>query len=132
MKVELWLPIPPPPNRTRFGSPRGAHFEKKAYQKAAWLAAVTQQTPDHDPPSKVIVSAHFKLYGPLRDEDGLDLKWVLDALRQEQRGKLGWRQGLYVPCGYFVDDDPAHLTLEKPTQEIDRKNRKLIVTITEV
>lgn len=48
-----------------------------------------------------------------RDQDNLiaSLKWVLDALKQRQDGKVGWRLGICDTMGYFVDDDPAHLTL---------------------
>ena len=131
--MRLILPLPPARNaqggRT---SPKAAHWVKRRYQTRAWVAAVQQQRPTLDPPAKVRVTAHFKIYGPLRDDDGLDMKWVLDALKQKQKGSLAWRLGLFDQCGYFVDDDPSRLELEKPTQVIDRKDRCLVLTITEV
>ncbi len=128
MTFTLELPVPMAQNQVS-GNFMSAARQKKAYQRAAWTHAITQSRPDRDPPGHVTLSAHFRLYGPLRDEDGLWLKWVLDTLRQHQTGSLAWRQGVYDQCGYFVDDDPAHLTLGPVTQEIDRKHVGLAVTL---
>ena len=126
----LLLPLPPSRNRVEsFRNGLHSHTAKRRYQRKAWAAAVGQERSRRDPPARVRVSAHFRLYGPLRDEDGLDLKWVLDTLRQHQTGKLRWRQGLYDECGYFVDVSPEHLELGSVTQEIDRLNRGLVLTL---
>lgn len=125
----LLLPLPPSRNVVEgLRHPLHAHTAKRRYQKKCWAAAVSQQKPDRDPPEHVTIRAHFRVHN-LRDDDGLDLKWVLDTLRQAQTGNLRWRKGLYDECGYFIDDDPAHLTLLKSTQAVDRKNKSLTLEI---
>ncbi len=71
----------------------------------------------------------------IRDEDkvGDSLEWVLDALKV-QRSEQAFRftgSGIpvYVRRGYFVDDDPKHLTLLPVEQIIDRKNTGLTLRI---
>lgn len=122
--IEFHLPIPPSRNKVEKAHPIHTHKAKRKYQRAAWAAAVSQHKPFRDPPEQMMIKCHFRLYGPLRDEDGLDVKWVLDALRQHQVGNQRWRRGLYTECGYFVDDSPRHLIVSKSTQEIDRSVRK--------
>lgn len=130
--ITLELPLPPSRNRASGKTARATHYKKRAYQKLCWGAAIRQTLPTLDPPEHVIVRAHFRLYGELRDGDGLDLKWVLDALQQRQRGSLAWRQGVHPLSGYYVEDDPKHLTHGGvPTQETDRLNIGLTITIEE-
>lgn len=64
-----------------------------------------------------------------RDEDNLNasLKFVLDALRQKQQGAMRWREGLWLPCGYFVDDDPEHMKLGDVWQEVCSKDLECVV-----
>lgn len=107
----LRLPLPPALNRwPRHGL--ALHAFKNRYRKRAWAAAIQQERPLHDPPAKVRLHAMFLVYR-LRDEGELSagLKFVLDALKQRQTGKVAWRQGLFDTLGYFVEDDPAHLEL---------------------
>lgn len=129
-ELVLTLPIPPSPNRVSTRNHMARHHSKRKYQKRAWSVAVNQVKPFRDPPEHVTVHAHFRVHN-LRDYDNLDasLKWALDALRQKQTGK-DWRRGLYSQCGYMIDDDPAHMTKGQVTQEIDRKNKGLTLTIT--
>lgn len=128
-QLTLDLPIPPSPNRIPTRNHMARHRSKRKYQRKAWTAAILQEKPPRDPPEHVTVSAHFRVHN-LRDADNLkaSLKWVLDALRQAQTGK-DWRNGVYSKCGYLIDDDPAHMTLGKVTQELDRKNKGVVVTI---
>lgn len=79
-----------------------------------YYIAISQVRPPKPPPERVKVRAHLRLWN-LRDDDNLtaSIKWALDALKGE----------------YFVDDDPAHLTIESVTQEIDRGNRGLTIEI---
>jgi len=44
------------------------------------------------------------------------MKWVVDWL---------------VKRGYLVDDSPTYLEWVMPTQEIDRKNRRIEITLEE-
>lgn len=135
-RIVLELPEPPVQDNAR-GHYKARWRSKKETKKAAWRAAIVQVRPLNEPPRRVVVRAHFRLWG-LRDEDGLtsSLKPVLDALKQAQpmRDKLDWRMAPEMPVawltrGYFFDDDPKHLSLEKPTQEINRKHRGLTLTI---
>lgn len=131
--IRLILPLPPSPNDTP-SHHMEEHRAKRRYQGRAWLAAVkSQHRPLRDPPARVLVTAHLALEN-LRDDDNRNgsLKWALDALRQKQRGKLNWRQGLFDKCGYFIDDDPGHLTVGEVTQAIDRDDPRLELSITEV
>lgn len=135
MSLILRLPVPPAPNR--FPSHHMAlHNAKMRYQGKAWLAAIQQHLPSQEPPAFVTLHAMFLLVHP-RDDDGLFIKWVLDALKQKQIGrygkppKLNWRHGLYDKAGYFQDDDPTHLRLERPWQErcSSRKLEELVLEI---
>jgi hypothetical protein len=108
------------------------HRRKRKYQTTCWAAAISQSRPSRDPAGLVKVDAHFRLHN-LRDEtDNLpaSLKWTLDALRQAQQGSVGWRQGVYDKCGYFLDDDPRHLSTGAITQVIDRRNKGLTLSLT--
>lgn len=123
--IHLTLELPPSPNAL----PRNhmaRHRQKNEYRRTVWMQALEQTRPFRDPPAHVEVSPIFFVYNK-RDEDNLaaSLKWVLDALKQDQRGKLDWRQGVADRCGYFVDDDPKHLTLGKLRQSIDRDRPRL-------
>lgn len=111
--IRLDLPEPPNIANARLHW-RAKHRKRKAYMHDAYYLAVAQHRPPKEPPEHVKIRAHLRLWN-LRDEDNLtaSIKWALDALRG----------------AYFVDDDPAHLTLESVTQEIDRKNRGLTLTI---
>lgn len=55
----------------------------------------------------------------------------MTALRQKQTGAMRWRNGLFDLCGYFVDDDPSHLTLGNVWQNrcSSRKLEELIIEI---
>lgn len=109
--MKLVLPLPPSPNRSRG---RWALYRaKRAYQRECWLAACGQELPPHTPPAHVRVkAARYYAKHPQDDDNAVaSLKWPLDALKQLQRGKLDWRQGVCPTRGFFVDDDPGHLTL---------------------
>ena len=127
----LELPAPPSPN-TRPRHPMAMVRWKNKTKADTWTRAVQQCRPFTDPPQRVRVTAHFRLWN-LRDEDNLyaSLKATLDALKQNQptTDNLKWRHGVCECRGYFWDDSPKHLTLEKPTQKIDRKNRGLTLAI---
>lgn len=128
-EIRLTLPVPPSPNRVPTRHHIARHQSKRRYQREAWADAIRQVRPFRDPPGHVTVHAHFRFHN-VRDEDNLkgSLKWALDALRKRQSGK-DWRAGVYSLCGYFVDDDPTHMSLGRVTQEIDRKNKGLTLTI---
>lgn len=129
----LVLPLPPSPNDLP-AHPMAKHRAKRRYQKRAWFEALKQEKPPRDPPPHVIVDAHFFVWGE-RDEDNLtsSLKFVWDALRQKQQirgpNTLAWRQGLAPACGFFIDDNPRHLTLGEVTQTVDRNEQRLVLTL---
>jgi hypothetical protein len=119
-EVLLFLPVPPSPN-TRPKSHWGPihRWVKKAKQEA-WFAAVQQHAPTKTPPEKVVIHAIFALQNR-RDHDNLvaSLKPVLDALKLPGRSPANWRLGCADEKGYFVDDDPAHMTLEVQQIQVD-------------
>ena len=129
--VVLELPEPPVLSNAR-GHWRARASQIREYKTQAWAEAVNQSRPPPDPPERVRIDAHFRLWN-LRDEDNLiggSMKYVLDALKQNiPAGHLRFRSGILVWRGYFIDDDPAHLELGTVTQEIDRKHRGLTLTI---
>lgn len=128
MRVELVLPLPDSVNRWPKNE-FAMHHVKRRYQHTVWAKAYNQTMPPMDPPRRAIMRASFYLRN-LRDEDNLkgSLKWVCDALKQSQQSTK-WRKGLGEARGYFVDDNPACLTIAEPEQTIDRKNPRLVITI---
>jgi hypothetical protein len=128
--VTLELPEPPSVNR-HASHHQVLHSMKRAYQRAAWAKACSQAIPPHEAPRQVKVTAHFRLH-QLRDEDNLfgSLKWAIDSLRQKQTSRK-WRKGIYEDRGFFFDDTPMCLELGSVTQEVNRSNRGLTLTITE-
>lgn len=107
-----------------------AHKAKGEYRSRVWIEACKQKPPSHFPPEKVIIDATFYTKHA-RDYDNLSLKWVLDALKQKQRGSMYWRHSLYDLRGYLVDDDPAHCVLGFVEQRRDAHNPRLELTIKE-
>lgn len=111
----LQLPLPMSPNRWPKTSPHRLQVVKDEYRLACWAAAVTQHKPHRDPPPLVTVHAMFlhRVTRGFRDETNMRaaMKWVEDALQQEQLGAMRWRQGLYTLCGYFINDSPDHYRL---------------------
>lgn len=129
--VRLTLPLPPSPNAWA-RHPMVLHREKKAYQREAWAAAVQQALPKvaEELPARSEVFATLRLTH-LRDEDNASasVKWALDALRQHQTGDLDWRGGIAWNKGYFIDDDPARLSVAKPVQERVRKKADVALVL---
>ena len=125
------LPVPLSPNRWK-SNPFARQAQKDEHRKAVWTAALAQGRPTRDPPQRVHVRAVFYLC-KLRDEENLVTKWTTDALTQRQAGAMRWRQGIADKCGYMIDDDPAHFTMDKPTQVKvrTRKEERLELTITD-
>lgn len=137
--MNLVLPIPPSPNTWPSHS-IARQVKKDIHRREVWMAAIAQHRPTMDPPVRVVVHATFHLARTLRDEDNLraSLKWTLDALRQVQQGDVRWRwwhgAGVYHECGYFLDDDPAHMTLGRVEQVRVRtkKEERLLLRIEDV
>ena len=93
---------------------------KKAYYQAQdgrQLLGLIEPPPAR-PMTAVRVLAHLSLWNPA-DPDGCAarLKWPMDWL---------------VTRGYLEDDGPAIVKELQVTQEIDRKNQRLEITIEEV
>lgn len=110
--IVLDLPLPPNVANTswHWAVKRRA---KKRYEERAYYAAREQHRPAL-PTGKVRVSLHFRTWNPL-DEDNLvaRAKWPIDAL------KGAW----------LTDDSPAHMELGDVTQEVERSDRGVTVTI---
>lgn len=130
-EIRLTLPLPPNPNDWGSVNKMAEAKKKNDYRKKAWIAAVSQAKPPRRPPSKARLVA--TVYTPESwdpDNRNASLKWVLDTLKQVQRGKMYWRNGLYDQCGYFVDDDDDHIKLlGQVHQEIDREDPRIEVAI---
>lgn len=131
IRITLHLPEPDSPNQAPQHPMERVRW-KNGIKWRTWKAAIQQEKPVTDPPDPVLVTAHFRLWN-LRDEDNLaggSLKWVLDALRlPREADDVSWRRGLYERKGYITDDSPDHMTLGEVTQEIDRSNRGLTLSI---
>jgi hypothetical protein len=127
------LPLPPSPNRRPSDRMHAVRW-KNTTKRLAWLAANEQHAALTKPPAFVRIHAHFRIRN-LRDEDNLvaSLKYVLDALRLP-RGKetVTWRHGIAENKGYLVDDSPTHCQLGQVTQELDRKDPGLVLTIEDI
>lgn len=118
----LTLVLPLPPNMAN-----GRDHWAKKNKRRKWfnadcdIRALTGQLPD--PPKAPFQRATIRatLYvWDLMDHDNAmaRMKYAVDWL---------------VSRGYLVDDSPAHLTWEGlPEQVIDRKHRKLVLTLTPV
>ena len=128
----LELPEPPSQSGGRKKHWRAKWAQVNSYKKAVWESALSQQIPSPSPPRRVRIDAHFRLFSR-RDPLNLpgDLKVAVDALKQvpASRDRLAWKL-IYPMRGYFVDDNQAELGTV--TQEIDRKNRGLKLTITAI
>jgi len=111
------LPLP-----TNLGNAR-LHHMQKVRLKNKWYGQaderVTNGLAPHRPPKPLehaIVRIHFCIHNPMdRDNLGARCKWVLDWL---------------VTRGYIMDDSDKVLTdWLPPTQEVDRKNKRVEVTV---
>lgn len=95
--------------------------QAKRVQANVRVRAISQERQQGQPkpdPVPEQVRVHVDLYGHnMRDPDNLmgSVKWILDGLKGR----------------YLVDDSPDHLTLTVG-QQIDRKRKRVVVTITEV
>lgn len=129
------LPLPPSPNRINtaaYAHPMQGVREKNAAKRNAFFRAVEQHTVTSDPPSRVRIDAHFRVHN-LRDPDNLtaSLKVVLDALRMPREGEdTSWRSGIAPNKGFFAGDEPGRLELGEISQEIDRADPGLELTLT--
>ena len=128
--IILDLPEPPRQGGGRSKHWRGQWAKINKYKRDVWLAAIQQSDPLLTPPKAVRVALHYRLWAR-RDPSNLyaDAKPLLDALKQRPatRDKLTWKMCVWLDRGYFVDDD--HLVFGDVTQEVDRKNRGVTVTI---
>jgi hypothetical protein len=127
----LELPLPESPNR-RKSHHMALHRQAGEYKAAAWARAIRQARPLHelDVPMLVVIRSRFYL-PKKRDDDNASssLKWAIDSLKWKQTGRVEWKQGAFDEKGYFYDDDPAHCSVEKPHQVVQRTDHRLEVEI---
>jgi hypothetical protein len=128
------LPLAPSPN-TVLGWGAGKVIRAKlAYKRGAWIEACRSPNPPLFPES---IPRRCRIHAvlfvkQLTDEDALAgrLKWTIDMLKWKQQGPAEWKQGIMDERAYIYDDSPAHLTVGRPTQHIDRKRPRVEITIT--
>lgn len=128
--INLTLPLPPDPWAIP-PHPMERAKVKNRYRREAWAAVIQQEKPWIAPPAFVEVTAVFFTQNPW-DEDNrtAGLKFILDALKQEQTGNMRWRQGISDRCGYFIDDDPGHMRLTGiPGDERERERPRVEIII---
>lgn len=129
----LALELPEPPSQlTEAGHWRAKAQKVKRLKREVWMAAVDQLEPFEEPPSRVRLHAHFRLWN-LRDPWNLpgSLKAVIDALQSDlnYQDPADWRTApgsgvaVYPDRGYILEDGDAEIGLV--TQEVDRKDRGL-------
>lgn len=130
-RMALSLPLPPIVANNRRAHYMAEHKEKNKYRAECWAAAVLQRIPTASPPDHVTAFPLFRVWNKMDDDNASSaLKYVLDTFSLKQKGRLHWRgMGWSAPCGYWVDDDPKHLTVEKPVQVIDRKYPGLVLEL---
>lgn len=129
------LDLPEPPAQSGRKGWRSQWRKAVKTKRKTWMAAVGQLEPFENPPKEVRIHAHFRLWNP-RDDWNLvaDLKPVIDALesRTHRDDRVTWRENaegipVYPERGYFQDDKYAKRG--RVTQEVDRENRGLTLTI---
>lgn len=106
--------LPLPPNR---GNERGKHWAVDRRERRNFQLCCTAMHPARldEPFEFAVVHAHFRTWNPC-DEDNL-----------VARLKPAW--DWLVDRGFLMDDHPSCAKLGRVTQEIDRKNRGLTLTL---
>ena len=111
--LKITLPLPPNMANSR------THWRKKNRQQRDYslLCYVWSSDRPAAPFSKATISAMVYTWSPM-DMDNLmaRLKWPVDFL---------------VSAGWLVDDNPDVLTWVMPRQAVDRKHRRVEITLTE-
>ena len=110
------LPIP-----TNLANAR-LHWTAKNRLKKAWYRGADERVdaglvPNRpvEPLTRARVQAHFCTHNRMdRDNLAARCKWILDWL---------------VTRGYLLDDSDQVLDWQMPSQEIDRKNKRVVVTV---
>ena len=114
----LHLPLPPNLGNARMHWRTKGKAKKDYYDDCDLLQLVgTISKPPADPIERCYIAAHFKLHQASDwDNLGARLKFAFDWLTTR---------------GYIVDDGP-HVIIECPviTQSIDRKKKRLVLSIT--
>ncbi len=126
-RTRLELPLPPNvanPGR-HFGHWRTRHRAKVAWMDGAALAVSLNFPATCYPRARV--TCHFFVWSRM-DADNLAArqKWVLDFLKSPTASVMG---NCVTFGGWIADDDPLHLELLPPYQTVDRKHRRVEVTI---
>ncbi len=112
---EFTFPLPP-----NVANARGHRYKQyRERQEWAWraVAELTNHRRPKQPWDRAEIQCAFFLRNVM-DADNLAArcKPILDVLK-------GW---------YFVDDSPKHLVFQPPTQAIDRKKPRVVVTLREL
>lgn len=118
MKLTLPLPVNLANSRLHW---RPKLKAKKEYWEALDMRVLLGMIPKPppEPMQRVTIGHTWYLHGKLMDQGNAyhRLKWIEDWL---------------VGNGYLTDDDPENVTLLRPVQLVDRKNKRVEITITEV
>lgn len=124
------LDLPEPPTMQSHVNWRSRAGQVRKVKQAVWASACSCVRPFREPPGRVRLHAHFRLWNR-RDPWNLpgNLKPVIDALQQTSTAvdPEDWRGGLFEGRGYLIDDADAEVGVI--TQEIDRDDRGLTLWV---
>ena len=117
--MRLVLPLP-----ANIGNAR-LHWRAKLRQKKHFYAQADERqlyglvpSPPRRAFERASVQVHFLVHNRMdRDNLAARCKWILDWL---------------VTRGYIADDGPDVVEWVRPTQEIERKNKRAVVTLEEL
>ncbi len=128
-RERITLTLPLPPNLANPGA-QLSHWKGRHWGKARWMdeaGAMIGLAFPHVCFTHTRVQCHFYVWN-LLDWDNLAArqKWVLDFLRKPVVTIQGQRMTF---GGWIANDDPEHLDLAQPLQQVDRKNMRVVVTI---
>jgi hypothetical protein len=95
------------------------HWAAKSRKQKAYRLRCTVMHPSRPerPIEKAHITAAWYVWNTMDDDNAVArLKWPIDWL---------------VARGIILNDDPAHMTLGEVTQEIDRREPRLVLTVRE-
>ena len=120
--MRLVLPLPPNLANKAFGHWAKKHRARRAYGLRCWAwygDAGHEPKRPQQPFKRARIAAKLYTWAPM-DADNLE-------------ARLKWTQDWLVEAGFIVDDSPAVLEwYGRAEQEVDRKNRRVEITLEQI